>query len=246
MLYQYRTSPVAGKSESPIELLEQRRPRTNMPYLGKGDERIKPIPYITAPKQGSHKYPVGASVMHRSPPTPGYYTIWYPAKIKTLLQEPKAYLLENEEGKVFRRTEQHIHLYNEPLWDRDIRWRTGNPPRCAKKAVIREQRGISASSRQRVPIFTYEAPIGNNTKKRRSDYSDYDIAELTDNNSQTSNQQWRERNLRPTPSPPEARARCSKSLRVSMSPPSSLQQSPGSEPRRSRRIQERRSNSDSE
>ena len=31
MLYQYRTSPVAGKRESPIELLEQRRPRTNMP-----------------------------------------------------------------------------------------------------------------------------------------------------------------------------------------------------------------------
>ena len=41
MLYQYRTSPVAGKKESPIELLEQRRPRTNIPYLGKGDPRIK-------------------------------------------------------------------------------------------------------------------------------------------------------------------------------------------------------------
>ena len=35
MLYQYRTSPVAGKRESPIEILEQRRPRTNMPYLEK-------------------------------------------------------------------------------------------------------------------------------------------------------------------------------------------------------------------
>ena len=35
MLYQYRTSPVTGKRESPIEIFKQCRPRTNMPYLGK-------------------------------------------------------------------------------------------------------------------------------------------------------------------------------------------------------------------
>ena len=44
MLYQYRTSPVAGKKESPIEILEQRRPRTNMPYLGKGEHRQQITP----------------------------------------------------------------------------------------------------------------------------------------------------------------------------------------------------------
>ena len=90
MLYQYRTSPVAGKQESPIELLEQWRPRTNMPYLGKGDPKVKPTPYYKEPKINSHKYPVGASVMHHIPPGPSYYTVWYPAKIKTLLKEPKS------------------------------------------------------------------------------------------------------------------------------------------------------------
>ena len=114
MLYQYRTSPVAGRKESPIELLEQRRPRTNMPYLGKGDLRIKPTPFYKEPNANSHSYPIGTSVMHCAPPEPGYYTVWYPAKIKSLLKEPKAYLLENKEGKVFRRTEQHIHPYNSP------------------------------------------------------------------------------------------------------------------------------------
>ena len=112
MLYQYRTSPVAGKQESPIELLEQRRPRTNMPYLGKGDPKVKPAPYYKEPKASSHKYPIGASVMHHTPPGPGYCTVWYPAKIKTILKESKAYLLENREGKVFRCTEQHIRLYD--------------------------------------------------------------------------------------------------------------------------------------
>ena len=40
--------------------------------------------------------------MHHTPPRPGYYTVWYPAKIKTHLKEPKAYLLENKDGKVFQ------------------------------------------------------------------------------------------------------------------------------------------------
>ena len=84
-----------------------------MPYIGKGDPKIKQTPYCKEPKASSHKYPIGASVMHHTPPGPGYYTVWYPAKIKTLLKELKAYLLENKEGKVFRRTEQHIRLYNE-------------------------------------------------------------------------------------------------------------------------------------
>ena len=50
MMYQNRTSPVAGKRESPIELLEQRRLRTNMPHLGKRNPRGDP-------KAKTHKLP---------------------------------------------------------------------------------------------------------------------------------------------------------------------------------------------
>ena len=46
MLYQYRTSPVAGRRESPIEILEQRRPRTNMQYLGKNKHRQLITPHV--------------------------------------------------------------------------------------------------------------------------------------------------------------------------------------------------------
>ena len=134
MLYQYRTSPVAGKRESPIELLEQQRPRTNMPYLGKGDHKLRPTPNYKGPKVGSHKYPIGASVMHHTPPRPGYYTVWYPAKIKTLLKEPKAYLLEDKDGKVFRHTEQHIRPYKSYLQEEE------NPthPLQVIKAMLRQ------------------------------------------------------------------------------------------------------------
>ena len=154
MLYQYRTSPVAGKRESPIELLEQRRPRTNMPYLGKGDQKFKSTPYYPAPKAGSHKYPVGASVMHHTPPRPGYYTVWYPAKIKTLLKEPKAYLLEDREGKVFRRTEQHIRLYKEYLQEEE---NPSNPPQTRSQnrgpaMSPDERRGYIHPSKHRAQI----------------------------------------------------------------------------------------------
>ena len=80
MLYQYRTSPVAGKKESPIELLEQRQPRTNMPYLGKGDPRIKPTPVNKKPKVNSHSYPIGTRVMYRAAPEPSYYNTVVPSQ----------------------------------------------------------------------------------------------------------------------------------------------------------------------
>ena len=109
MLYQYRTSPVAGKKESPIELLEQRRPRTNMPYLGKGNPRGEP-------KAKTHNYPIGIQVMYRGGPDPNssYHCTWYPAKVTSHLEEPRSYLLENNYSKVVRRTEQHIRPFYTP------------------------------------------------------------------------------------------------------------------------------------
>ena len=95
MMYQYRTSPVAGKKESPIELLEQRRPRTNMPHLGKGNPRGDP-------KAKTHNYPIGIKVMYRGGPDPDstLHGTWYPARITSHLEEPRSYLLENNYSKI--------------------------------------------------------------------------------------------------------------------------------------------------
>ena len=109
MMYQYRISPVAGKKESPIELLEQRRPRTNMPHLGKGNPRGDL-------KTKTHNYPIGITVMYRGGPDPdsSLHATWYPARITSHLEEPRSYLLENNYSKIVRRTEQHIRPYFTP------------------------------------------------------------------------------------------------------------------------------------
>ena len=109
MMYQYRISPVAGKKESPIELLEQRRPRTNMPHLGKGNPRGDL-------KTKTHNYPIGITVMYRGGPDPdsSLHGTWYPARITSHLEEPRSYLLENNYSKIVRRTEQHIRPYFTP------------------------------------------------------------------------------------------------------------------------------------
>ena len=106
MMYQYRISPVAGKRESPIELLEQRRPRTNMPHLGKGNPRGDL-------KAKTHNYPIGITVMYRGGPDPDstLHGTWYPARIMSHLEEPRSYLIENNYSKIVRRTEQHIRPY---------------------------------------------------------------------------------------------------------------------------------------
>ena len=109
MLYQYRTSPVAGKRESPIELLEQRRPRTNMPHLGKGNPRGDL-------KAKTHNYPIGIKVMYQGGPDPesSRHSTWYPARVTSHLEEPRSYLLENNYSKIVRRTEQHIRPFFTP------------------------------------------------------------------------------------------------------------------------------------
>ena len=234
MLYQYRTSPVAGKKESPIELLEQRRPRTNMPYLGKGDPRIKPTPFYKEPKANSHSYPIGTRVMHRAPPEPGYYTVWYPAKIKSHLKEPKAYLLENKEGKVFRRTEQHIRPYDTPPR------RIGNPstPPLTRSPPMLTANGWSHMIAHHHKPETRGTTIRFGTPSRQKQKKRLGISQES-----TTTDRWRKRNLRPTPPPA---ARHGENPRLTPSPTTSSQQSPDSELRRSSRIQARKSLSDTE
>ena len=228
MLYQYRTSPVAGKKESPIELLEQRRPRTNMPFLGKGDPRIKPMPFCKEPKANSHSYPISSKVMHHAPPKPGYYTVWYPAKIKSHLKEPKAYLLENKEGKMFRRTEQHIRPYDTPPR------RIENP---SIPPLTRSPPMLTANGWSHMIAFRHR-PEG--TTRRFGTTSRRRQKRRLEN---TTADRWRNRNLRPTPPPIYSHG---ENPRLTPSPTTSSQQSPDSELRRSSCILARKSLSDTD
>ena len=136
MLYQYRTSPVAGKQESPIELLEQRRPRTNMPYLGKGEYRSLITPQalddlMRNPPAATHAQQANTAQIPSRQGSDAQHTrnqvtfqVWYPAKIVAQLPEPRSYLIENNDGKITRCTEQHMHPYTPaatPIIERTLR-----------------------------------------------------------------------------------------------------------------------------
>ena len=200
MLYQYRTSPLAGKRESPIELLEQRKPRTNMPYLGKGEHRSLITPWALdhlmrnppaathAQPAYTHKYPVGKAVMFNTP-KPGPFQVRYPAIIVAQLPEPRSYLIENNDGKITRRTEQHMRPY------------TPERPRSRREPFD--------------PLASTD-----------SDSSFFDPEEST---LEAHKRRWRKRNLRPTPSPTARRSQNlrftpSPTMRSAQSPDSEYKQ----------------------
>ena len=219
MLYQYRTSPVAGKRESPIELLEQRRPRTNMPHLGKSDPRRKTN--NEEPQVKSHNYPIGTKVMYRAGPNPNssYHCTWYPARVTSHLEEPRSYLLENNYSKVVRRTEQHIRPFYTP------------PRRYNRQIDIEYYEAPAVAANKR----SHSTTIGPKRKVEARKQRGRPEATTAD--------RWRNRNLRPTQ--PRIN-RHNENPRCPSPSPSNSQQSPDRELRRSSRISARRSFSDTD
>ena len=170
MLYQYRTSPVAGKRKSPIELLEQRKPRTNMPHLSKGNPRGDP-------KAKTHNYPIGIKVMYRGGPDPdsSHHCTRYPGRVTSHLEEPRSYLLENNYSKIVRRTEQHIR----PFF---------TPPRPNRRRNMIEDCGTPSKTANRwFQGGSKRRPEANDHKARQSQGRRVEA------------DRWRKRNLRPTP-----------------------------------------------
>ena len=214
MLYQYRTSPVAGKRESPIELLEQRRPRTNMPYLGKGNPRSEP-------KAKTHNYPIGIKVMYRGGPDPNssYHATWYPARVTSHLEEPRSYLLENNYSKIVRCTEQHIR----PFF---------TPPRANRRRSMLED--------CRTPMNTANRRLQSHTigPKRKIETNDHKARPRQKGSYEAD--RWRERNLRPTPPRVDYYTDPGRPLPS----PADLHETPDPGLRRSSRILARRSSSD--
>ena len=216
MLYQYRTSPVAGKRESPIELLEQRRPRTNMPYLGKGNPRGEP-------KTKTHNYPIGIKVMYRGGPDPdsSYHGTWYPARVTSHLEEPRSYLLENNYSKIVRRTEQHIR----PFF---------TPPRPNRRRSMLEDCGTPTKAANRRFQSRMCEP------KRKLETNDHKARPSQKRSHEAG--RWQERNLRPTPPCVDYYTDPGRPLPS----PADLHETPDPELRRSSRILARRSSSDTD
>ena len=103
----YCNTPLACTSKSPMQLLQQRSARSQLPMSNVARRRLG-IVAEQPPKKNqhlpSHDFHIGQDVMCQSPITKK----WFPVKIKELCLEPRSYQVEMLEGIVYRRTQNHL------------------------------------------------------------------------------------------------------------------------------------------
>ena len=103
----YCNTPLASTSKSPMQMLQQRSARSQLPMSNVARRRLG-IVAEQPPKKNqhlpSHDFHIGQDVMCQSPITKK----WFPAKIKELCPEPRSYQVETLEGIVYRRTQHHL------------------------------------------------------------------------------------------------------------------------------------------
>ena len=106
----YHNTPLACTSKSPMQMLQQRSARSQLPMSNAARRRLG-IVAEQPPRKNQHlllhDFHIGQDVMCQSPITKK----WFPGKIKELCPEPRSYQVETLEGIVYRRTQNHLKLF---------------------------------------------------------------------------------------------------------------------------------------
>ena len=103
----YHNTPLASMSKSPMQMLQQRLARSQLPMSNAARRRLGIVAEHQPHKNQhlpSHNFHIGQDVMCQSPITKR----WFPAKIKALCPEPRSYQVETPEGITYRRTQNHL------------------------------------------------------------------------------------------------------------------------------------------
>ena len=103
----YRNTPPASMSKSPMQMLQQRSARSQLPVSNAARRRLGMIAEQQRSKNQhlpAHDFHIGQDVMCQSPITKR----WFPAKITALCPEPRSYQIETPEGITYRRTQNHL------------------------------------------------------------------------------------------------------------------------------------------
>ena len=104
----YHNMPLASTTKSPMQMLQQRSARLQLP-MSKAAKRqlgiaVEQLSMNKNQHLPSHDYHIGQEVMCQSPITKR----WFPATIKALCPEPRSYQIETQEGITNRRTQNHL------------------------------------------------------------------------------------------------------------------------------------------
>ena len=103
----YHNTPLASTSKSPMQMLQQRSVRSQLPMSNVARRRLGIVTEQQPSKNQclpSHEFHIGQDVMCQSPITKR----WFPAIIKALCPEPRSYQIETTEGITYRRTQNHL------------------------------------------------------------------------------------------------------------------------------------------
>ena len=103
----YCNSPLASTSKSPMQMLQQRSARSQLPMSNVARRRLGIVTEQQLSKNqhlSSHEFHIGQDVMCQSPITKR----WFPAMIKDLCPEPRSYQIETPEGITYRWTQNHL------------------------------------------------------------------------------------------------------------------------------------------
>ena len=104
----YHNTPLASTSKSPMQMLQQRSARSQLPmsYVAKRQLGIA-VEQLSMNKNQhlpSHDFHIGQEVMCQSPIT----KTWFPTTIKALCPEPRSYQIETQERITYRRTQNDL------------------------------------------------------------------------------------------------------------------------------------------
>ena len=104
----YCNTPLASTSMLPMQMLQQRSTRSQLPMSNAARRQLGIA--VEQPSSNknqhlpTHDFHIGQEVMCQSPITKR----WFPTTIKALCPEPRSYQIETQEGITYRRTQNHL------------------------------------------------------------------------------------------------------------------------------------------
>ena len=104
----YHNTPLANMAKSPMQMLQQRSARSELPMLNAVHRQLGVAAEQTTATKNQHlpwhDLHIGQEVMCQDFVTKR----WFPTTIKALCPEPRSYQIETSEGVIYRRTQNHL------------------------------------------------------------------------------------------------------------------------------------------
>ena len=107
----YCHTPLESMSKSPMQMLQQRSARSQLPMLNAACRQLGIAAEQTTANKNQHlplhDLNIGQEVMYQDSATKR----WFLATIKALCPEPRSYQIQTTKGVIYRRTQNHLKPY---------------------------------------------------------------------------------------------------------------------------------------